>query len=403
MFASLLISGMLCGFVSGILRLKFKQKKKIETPKTVEVSIDDCTKMHTNAFDTVLEILGMEINDAVSWMRAVISEATSEKLRREDEGERISIRRAIKQIAEIKFNTGEAGLRLRVTTDGEFNSQFDVLVSVIAKYYTKNPLDDVMIDDINYKDSEKESIFADMFHTYASKGLTAKDLQSIMITRKRRKITIQNKVEKFLVSKKGSKEAISRKSLRTFFGLDDLNAAWKYIRENSDKLQKEYDITINNRSVPHMGDIGNFNWRPEKFILQSGKKSVGTKFFYGQAQIRYDLTGRQPAIKVLKGSQARFELSPTFDPIDPKTGKVLNTANSTKRNWLIDNGILKFNSVEQCYEFTQDYEFDATSLAANIVCGARKTGHDAWVVEGTKPKKTLQTLNHEQFPQQIPT
>ncbi len=75
---------------------------------------------------------------------------------------------------------------------------------------------------------------------------------------------------------------------------------------------------------------------------------------------------RKPSFLVLAGSSANKSDASSLRPAVQKL-----------RLQLVSDGIL----VEQddCYQFTDDYEFSSTSMAACLVAGNARSGLDAWI------------------------
>jgi hypothetical protein len=388
MFISIIASSLVFGLAGACWRyIVSKQAVKHEPEVQKTVSIDDCTKVHKNALDTVMEILDTTNDDAtVNFISVVVNNAIVEK--QESDGKRISIRRLVEKSVIAVLQVRKYAKWKQYVED---HNTIPFLSSVIARnFVSDNPLEEVEIDDIDSKLLEKGGIFENMLHSYSSKGLTATDLQSMVMARKRRKVNVQAKVEQFLETKRGNTEPISRKDIKRHFGESEFNSAWTYIRANLKSLESKHGVKILKRATPVKLDPTNENFRSECFYMASSPKLGGTKYFYATAKIKYN--GKT---LVQKGSIARFEITPTFDPVDPDT-KEVDTTNSDIRNQLISSGILELHESGNYYVFTQDYEFTAGSRAGNIVSGARKGGPDCWLVEGTK--KSLKQLMEDETP-----
>ncbi len=386
MFISIIASSLVFGLAGACWRyIVSKQAVKHEPEVQKTVSIDDCTKVHKNALDTVMEILDTTNDDAtVNFISAVVNNAIVEKQQLKEE--RISIRRLVEKSVRLVLDLRKPKIYAKWKQYVEDHNTIPFLSSVIAKNFIANdPLKDIEIDDIDSKELEKGGIFENMLHSYSSKGLTATDLQSMVMARKRRKINIQVKVEQYLETHKGSGEPIGRKHILKYFGYSESAQAWAYILKNKEELEKRFDVNITKRASAHKMEKGNDVEMPYTFVVRSGTKETGTKYFYAQATIR-----KSGATTVKKGSMARVELSPSFDNKDPKTGESRRDYTAL-RNRLLAEGILKKDG--ECLIFTCDYEFSSTSIAGTMVCGARKSGHTCWSDRDTG--KTLKDILDE--------
>ena len=83
---------------------------------------------------------------------------------------------------------------------------------------------------------------------------------------------------------------------------------------------------------------------------------------------------------VCKGSQAVVEEAPSLQ-------KYYKNATRLRKS-LIEQGILKMDTVKSVYVFTKNYMFDSETHAANVILGVSTHGDERWKNErGTTLKK----------------
>ena len=91
----------------------------------------------------------------------------------------------------------------------------------------------------------------------------------------------------------------------------------------------------------------------------------------------YEIEG---GFTVCKGSQAVVEEAPSLQKYYKNATRI--------RKSLIEQGILKMDTVKNVYIFTQNYMFDSETHAANVILGVSTHGDERWKDEhGTTLKE----------------
>lgn len=350
--------------------LRSGQKKSVqeqEQPKTVKVA--DPTKQHLTSLDRLMELLGTTNDDrAMDLAGCVTFIAISKK---EESEKRVGLRKlVVEAIAELRVRPKYR----KLINFCEESNKLDELADVLTQYFIcKNPLQKAELATVELKDVEDNLIYDSMLKSYKSVGLTAARLIQKSSSRAVEKLVLENKVKDFLAARSGSDEIIRRKNIVKFFGSADLDKAWEYMRSNRDVFMATYNVKIALRDSGKRGFEGDHSFFDELFVTESGP-AVNDEFFQATAKVRKDLK----SCVVLQNSIARFAISKSYDQHGIKTGK---TPHSDLRAKLIAEGV--WERVENGYRFTRDYEFGTTSLAGNIVCGMRVSGHTTWLMQGT--------------------